>query len=199
MFASAQPSFHIFASKNPEQILISFLTEILRRNKRQPCFSIQCSLRALSGVSSWCFWAALREAVLLLLFAFWLGRQRVREQTGCICASGGFKDSRLVALFVPCSLLGCSSPGHCQRHWQSYLAVSVHGLSCCPILLHYSYSQRAINHHHFCDCWLRVCFLLLHMFVFFYGVFTSVIMSPCIQRESCTRGTAAKCGSVLLV
>lgn len=84
-------------------------------------------------------------------------------------------------------------------HWQSHIAVSVHGLSRSPILLDDSYSQSAINQHNFRDCWLRVCFLLLRVFVFFYGVFTSVIMSPCIQRESCTRGTVAKCGSVLLV
>lgn len=103
-----------------------------------------------------------------------LGVITVRGQTGCIWALGGFKESRLVALFVPCSLLestrnAMAPPGHCQRHWQSHVAVSVHGLSHCPILLDYSYSQSAINQYYFRDCWLResafYCFMCLFSFM----------------------------------
>lgn len=62
-FASAQPSFLIFALKSPKQKLICFLTEILRGNQRQFYFGIRCCLvphcKACSGdLGQLLVWAA---------------------------------------------------------------------------------------------------------------------------------------------
>lgn len=88
----------------------------------------------------------------------------VREQTGCTWASGGFKDSRLVALSVPCCLLGCPR----NPTWLCQFM---------PILLPYPSAFFLFSKcHEPASClWLltrRLCFLLLHVFVFFDGAFT---------------------------
>lgn len=192
-------NFIFLLKKYPKETLISFLTEILRGNKRQSYFGIHCSLvphrKALFGVSSWCLWAVLRLSSssaghLSLLRSPSESRvATVRGQavSGWLPAGESRKAPTPVAPFAPCSLLGAASClemcwyhlGHCQGPWRSRVAVSVHSLSRCPVVLDYPYSQSVTNTHHFHDWRLRESAFswFMHLY-FFHGVFTSIIFVP---------------------